>query len=774
MTLGEGTVEAAESARERLSLRAPLRRLEALLQAEQDRWFLWTPVFFGLGIFTYFRLPSEPHVLLALMPFFTVLANAVLARRGTISVIAVNAAMAATLGFAAAKIRTEWVSAPVLDRQMSRVLVEGYIDAIEPRPEHGPRVTLHVLRLGSLDQARRPRRVRIRLMAPAPELTPGMRIKVRATLAPPALPSLPGDYDFARAAWFAGIGGVGYAVTRPEISADAGDPPWSLRVLASTQRLRQTIGERVRAVLPGEEGAIATALITGERGGISAETTQAFRDSGLVHILSISGLHMVVMAGAVFYAVRLVLAAIPTIALRYPIKKWAAAAAILGAFAYLLISGTSFPTIRAWITISIAFAAILLDRPALALRNVALAALALLILIPESLFDAGFQMSFAAVVALIAFYEFIRDRAEQRRKEPGALFGPVLRFFLFFGGIILSTIIASLAAAPFSAFHFHTSQQYAVLANLIAVPVCNIIIMPGALATLLLMPLGLEAAPLWVMEQGIKIMVWCAYAVSRLPGAVGRIPAFPELAFGFMLLGGLWLCLWRTRWRLLGLGSVALGLALTPTQPFPDILVGHNAELVTVRGADRKLTALPAARGNYELSRWLESDGDARSAREATSRDGFRCDAAGCVTSVKGRTVAIARHPAALADDCRRADVLVISFPKPRGCEPRGVVVDYYAVRDRGTHAIYVGEDIAVVTVAESRGNRPWSQRRERRRQVEARPSSEQPSRLHELAVSDELPEASPRTRTLIEDEDEAAIGRFEDDTEDDDAMRQE
>src|SRR5690606_32613024 len=227
-----------------------------------------------------------------------------------------------------------------------------------------------------------------------------------------------------------------------------------------------------------------------------------------------------------------------------------------------------------------------LDRPALALRNVALAALAVLALVPESLFDAGFQMSFAAVVALVSAYEQIRDRAEHRRSGPGPLFGPILRSVLFFGGIILTTVIASLAVAPFSAFHFHTSQQYAVLANLIAVPVCNAIVMPAALATLLALPLGLEALPLWVIEQGIRLMIWCAYAVARLPGAVGRIPAFSELALGLMLLGGLWICLWRTRWRLLGAGIFAAGLALTPVMARPDILVGRGAELVAIRGLD--------------------------------------------------------------------------------------------------------------------------------------------------------------------------------------------
>lgn len=715
MVSGVEAADATGSVREATGAVVLARRLAAALLGEHDRWFLWTPVLFGIGIFFYFRLSWEPNALAALMPALAVLGLAPVLRRGALAMITVNGAIALTLGFGAAKVRTEWVAAPVLERQLKGVEVEGFVEFVEPRPA-GQRLTIRVTQLGQLEPEKRPHRVRIRIMTAVPDLRPGDAIRLNATLASPSLPALPGAYDFARAAWFSGLGGVGYARARPEIREDAGPAPWSLELLAQTQRLRQAIGERITAALPGEEGAIATALITGERGGISSATDEAFRDSGLVHILSISGLHMVIMAGAVFFSMRLVLAAIPAIALRYPIKKWAAAAAILGALGYLLISGNSFPTIRAWITITIAFGAIILDRPALALRNVALAALIVLALVPESLFDAGFQMSFAAVVALVAAYELIRDRAEQKGRQPGRMFGPVAGFLLFFGGIVLTTVIASLAVAPFSAYHFHTSQQYAVLANLIAVPICNIVVMPAALATLLAMPVGLEAAPLWVMEQGIRIMVWCAYAVARLPGAVGRIPAIPELAFGLMLAGGLWLCLWRARWRLLGLGAVAAGLALTPTLSRPDILVGNDAELVAIRGQDGKLAALASSNSTYELQRWLERDGDDRPPREAISAADFRCDAAGCTATVKGRVIAIARHPAALADDCRRADVLIIPFPKPRGCNPPGLVVDKLAVRSRGTHTIHLdGSNFTVTTVADVRGDRPWSKRERRR-----------------------------------------------------------
>lgn len=771
MALWEGAVDAAGGVRRNTGATGLLRRIVAQLEAEQDRWFPWVPVLFGLGIFCYFRLPGEPHLLAALMPALIVLALAAVGRRGTLGLLAVNSALAIALGFAAAKVRTDGVAGPVLERQLYRAEVEGLVEVIEPRPTRGPRITIRVKRLGKLPPDRMPRRVRVRLMAPVPGLEPGHAIRLKATLAPPSMPAMPGGYDFARAAWFAGLGAVGYAFDRPELrkDVDLGEVPWSLRLSATTQRLRQVIGQRIAAVLPGEEGAIATALITGERGAISPETTQAFRDSGLVHLLSISGLHMVVMAGSVFFAVRLMLAAFPAIALRYPIKKWAAAAAIAGALGYLLISGHSFPTIRAWITISIVFGAVILDRPALAMRNVALAALAVLAFIPESLFDAGFQMSFAAVVALVSAYELIRDRTERRRREPGLLFGPVLGFVLFFGGIILTTVIASLAVAPFSAYHFHTSQQYAVLANLIAVPVCNLIVMPAALGTLIALPLGLEALPLWIMEQGIRLMVWCALAVARLPGAVGRIPTIPELALGLMLLGGLWFCLWRTRWRLLGLGAFAAGLALTPMTPRPDVLVGHNAELVAIRGQDGRLSALPVSGASYELNRWLESDGDARGAKEAASAEAFRCDAVGCSATVGGRAVAVVRHPAALIEDCGRADVLVVPFPTPKGCNPPGLVIDFYAVRDRGTHAVYVeGGHVSVTTVADLRGVRPWSKPPERRRRTQRSNRASESSRLKGFAAPNDLPELS-RQAPDIDDDDDPAVSRLVKDREEQD-----
>jgi competence protein ComEC len=350
---------------------------------------------------------------------------------------------------------------------------------------------------------------------------------------------------------------------------------------------------------------------------------------------------------------------------------------------------------------------VLLDRPALALRNVILAATLILIVFPESLFDVGFQMSFAAVLALVSVYEALR----QRRAWEALMQHASLRLVLFFAGIVLSTLIASAAVAPFAAYHFHKSQQYAVIANLIALPVCNIAVMPAALAALVAMPLGLEALPLWVMGKGIEAMVWVAHRVAEVPGAVLRVPAMPTAAFVLMIAGGLWLMLWQTRWRLAGIGLIAVGVALAPTLRAPDIIVGRDAELVAVRGPDGELSAVGATRASFELERWLEHDGARRSLEEAAKASVFRCDGVGCGATIKGLALAVARHPAAFAEDCRRAAILVSPIVGPRGCTGPKTVIDFFAARRGGTHALYIDADgaIRIETVAAARGVRPWA-----------------------------------------------------------------
>ncbi len=305
----------------------------------------------------------------------TALVVHLLARRIGLLGLGTAACLAASCGAVSVKLRTDWVAAPVLQRQVGPVVITGWIELVEPRATTGQRITVLVRGMGDVDSAQQPVRVRVRTRHVDPALTPGQPVTFRATLAGPAPPAAPGDFDFGRMAWYQSLGGIGYSSAGMTRDTSALPPPPILQARAVIETARQAISRRIQAALPGETGAIASALITGERGGISEATNQAYRDSGLFHILSISGLHMVIMAGAVFFVVRLGLAAIPRIALYHPIKKWAAAAAIMAALGYMLLSGSAFATVRSAIMIVIMFLAVILDRPALALRNIALAAM---------------------------------------------------------------------------------------------------------------------------------------------------------------------------------------------------------------------------------------------------------------------------------------------------------------------------------------------------------------------------------------------------------------
>jgi competence protein ComEC len=760
----------ADASRWRWPAAATWPAIVAQLEAEQERWFLWLPVMVGLGIVGYFMLPTEPLLSVALIPLAVALILSLVWREGIGAIIVGGAFLAVSLGFGLAKLRTEIARSPVLERQFGLVDVRGFVELVEPRPNRGQRLTIRVVTLGALVPEKRPYRIRVRTMAALPGLKPGDGVRVKATLAPPAIPSLPGDYDFARAAWFNMLGGVGFALAKPALDPDIGPAPLSLQFWAAIEKIRWSINRRISAAMPTEAGEIAKGLITGERGGITQATNDAYRDSGLFHILSISGLHMVIMAGAIFWLIRFGLALWPRVALDFPIKKWAAAGAAIAALGYLLISGSAPATVRSWLMITVMFFAMILDRPALALRNVALSALLIMLVFPENVFDLGFQMSFAAVVAMISTYEYLRERhrareaAQQRTPERGA----VMNVLLFLGGIVFSTLIAGFSVAPFTIYHFHNTQQYAVLANMIAMPLCDIIVMPAALGVLVLMPFGLEALPLWVMGHGIDAMTWVAYAVARLPGAVLRTPAIPTLSFVLMVVGGLWLCLWMRRWRLLGIAAIAAGIGLSPTLRHPDILIGRDGQLVAVRTAANELSALPAKGAAFELTRWLEHDGDSRKVKAVTAQ-AFRCDASGCTANVKGAALSVVRHPAALADDCERARVLLLVFPKPAGCLARGVAIDFFDLRARGTHILFVDGNAADLTVrvsnvAASRGDRPWSPIRDMRRAISGRSDHAAGSRLGSFAAPLGLNERDVRPRPEIEDDDAQMVPGEDDD----------
>jgi competence protein ComEC len=444
-------------------------RLAALfaeaLEAETDRLILWLPVFFAAGIALYFALPAEPETRVAAAFVLGALGLFWFVRGSPFSLAFGVAVLAVSFGFGAAKLRTELVRAPVLQEELRHVSIHGYVETFERRRDVRDRLTLRVLSIESLAPLQTPKRVRVSISGKKTAVFPGEAVALRATLNPPPEPVAPGDFDFGRRAWFQQLGGIGYATSRIEPLAQGPPAPAGLRLWAGIDRLRTAVGARIRDALPGEEGAIAVALITGERGGIPERVTEAMRDAGLAHVLAISGLHMVIMAGSVFWLVRALLAGIPALALRYPIKKWAAVAALLAATFYLVLSGASVPTVRAYLMMGVVMIAVLLDRPAITMRNVALAALAILAFSPESLFDPSFQMSFAAVIGLVAAYEALSSR----ERPPAAETNAVWRRLRWTGAIVLgaglTTLIAGTAVAPFAAYHFHRMTHFGALAS---------------------------------------------------------------------------------------------------------------------------------------------------------------------------------------------------------------------------------------------------------------------------------------------------------------------
>jgi competence protein ComEC len=656
----------------------------------------------------YFALPFEPASAVAIWETLCglYLGCAALASRrdGMRAGLALIAAV--LIGFGIAKWRTESVAAPVLMRRVGPVVVEARVEWAQV---HGKsiRALLAPTRIGWLRKLNMPRLVRVSVRSGGDLLVPGAIVRLDAVLMPPPPPAAPGDYDFGRAAYFEGIGAVGYAFGTPQIVSPAHISSFLARGI---EVLRWRMAARIHDVLPGSNGAIAAALITGDRGGISDADEQALRDAGLAHVLAIAGLHMALVGLGLFWISRAILALIPGVALRYPIKKWAAAIALAGAGFYLVISGAATPATRAFVMLAAMLLAIMVDRPALSMRSLAIAAVIILFMRPESLIEPGFQMSFAAVGSLIAVAEWEQRRGAQRPGDGVSLPFPTVRRYL--RGIAITSLVGSIATMPYAAFHFDRATHYALLGNLLAMPIMGFVTMPAAAVAILLMPLHLDAWPLHLMGWGIEAMLVVGRWVSHLPGSVSRIAAWPISALVLMSLGGLWVVIWRERWRWLGLIPAVGGmLAMLAASP-PDLLVARDGETVAIRAADNRLYLVRRPADEYSAAEWLKRDGDGRTSlqAEANIAQGVRCDAYGCIAQMRGNTpVAITLRRDALAEDCAVAGIVVSALPARRQCRGPKLIIDRFDVSRNGAYAVWLGEKMRVETVQENRGVRPWS-----------------------------------------------------------------
>lgn len=636
-----------------------LTPLRALLAA-RGLLFPWVPMFLGLGIALWFALPFEPALPAYLGLAVVVLAACAVRLWGAelwhpVAVIVGCVAM----GGLAAGFRAHSVQAPMLEFQYSGP-VQGRVIEIDRAQSDALRITLDQVVLLEVSPARTPLKVRISLFGEGVAPSPGQVVLVTARIAAPQPPAEPDGFDFRRMAYFDQLGAIGYARSPVMLWAEPEDGAQTIN------RLRQSLSAAIMAALPGDSGAFSSGVMTGDRSGISLQTVEDLRDSNLAHLLAISGMNMAFLTGFVFVLLRYGLALFPPVALRVNTKKIAAAVAFGVALFYLLLSGANVATTRAFLMVCVMLGAVIFDRRALTMRSVALAGTVLLLLQPESLLEPGFQLSFAATVVLIAGFGAL-DRQMMRERIP--------RWVMPVFTLVLTSVLAGAATAPYAAAHFNRFTDYGLVANLLTVPVMSLLMGAGAVAALLA-PLGLAAPALWVMDMAARWILYIAHWVAGLEGAVTPIVSPGPWVLPLITFGGAWLILWRGPIRLAGGLPLFAALLLWTAAERPRLLISGDGRLAGMIGSQGR--ALSSARGaGFAAESWLEDDGDLALPAEAAARSGFTGPATARRFELgewRGVVLSGKTASADAAAACATLDIVILPaaaeplVPAPEGC----------------------------------------------------------------------------------------------------------
>ncbi len=683
------------------ALRQASDAVERWLEAERDQLVLWLPVMLGLGIAAWFVLPDAARwsALIAAAAALSLIGVATAGRGRAPRVLAV-AALAVALGCALIWWRAERVAAPVLARP-AMVTLDGTVVRVEALPAR-EMVRLTLAPVGRSDL---PRKLRVNLAqgdAPAGIAT-GALVRLRARLMPPAPPSVPGAYDFARAAWFDGLGATGKGFAPVQVLRPSAAPGADLRA-----RLSAHIESRIA----GSAGGIASALATGDRGAITQDDSEAMQRAGLSHLLSVSGLHVTAVTAAAMLVVLRLLSLSPTLALRWRLPLVAAGGGALAATGYTLLTGAEVPTIRSCVAALLVLLALSLGREALTLRLVAAGATIVLLLWPESLAGPSFQLSFAAVTAIVTIHEHPRVRAWFLARDEARWRG-IGRGLC---SLLLTGVAVEAALMPIALFHFHKSGLYGALANIVAIPLTTFVIMPLEALALALDLVGIGAPAWWLTARALDLLLWLAHVTASAPGAVAALPAMPGGAYALMVAGGLWLALWRTRVRIGGLVPLAIGAGWALLTPAPDLLVTGDGRHLAIRTANGGLALLRDRAGDYTRAMLGENGGAEDDALTLLAdQPEARCSADLCLIDVTrgGRRWRVAATRSgylvpwkAMIATCAASDLVVSERRLPPGCHPRWTVFDRATLAHSGGVAItFAGP--RVVTVR-SGGHHPW------------------------------------------------------------------
>lgn len=611
------------------SLRAHAAWLRDQVEAQADRWTLWTPVAFGAGCGAYFALMREPQAWVAWLLLGAAAALLLAAGRwaGPRPVVVALALTAFGLGgFAVAKLRTESVKAPVAVAGARPQPVEGWVVDVAAPGQGGQRLLIAPVRIGSWAPETTPIRVRVTLRPGTPVPAPGEGVRVLAILNPPPPPASPGAYDFARDAFFESVGGVGLALRPPESWTPDTVAPWRLRLTMRVNAVRWALTRRIVETLGPESGGLAAAMTTGHEAFIPPEQVENLRVSGLAHIISISGLHMAIVGGFTFAAARLAVAAWPWLALRVSGKKVAALVGLAAVGGYLVLSGAPPPAERAAITAAVAFAAVLADRQAISLHALALAAMGVLLLQPEAVTEPGFQMSFAATAALVALAEGW-PRPIREIEAPWWIRLPQAVVTWTAASLAVS-FVAGLATGPFAIQHFNRVSTWGLLANLAVAPISTFLLMPALALGAALAPFGLGRIPLEAAGLAIELMNRIAAAAASAPMAQTLVPSAPAWTLAASFVGLLFVCLWRGRLRWAGL-PLALSVLWAPRPATPDLWISADGAAVAIREGREAVLLRPDVK-LFGAELWARRRGLAPLISEAQRDERFDCDRWSC------------------------------------------------------------------------------------------------------------------------------------------------
>jgi competence protein ComEC len=687
----------------------------AALESEiaERRLFLWLPVAAGAGVVLYFAADREPSLLYATLVAAIAASLCIWLRHSRAPLAAALAFAALMAGFTSAALRCFLLASPVIDR--IRVLkLTGTVEQLDLR-RIGARFVLRVSEAQGLRPNETPYRLRLTIRE-TPRLEAGAFVSLTARVLPPARPALPGGYDFGREAYFARLGGVGSVLGHIDVAKASISPDRWLRLTTAVDRARNALARRVFTIVGGDEGAVAAAMVTGKRDLLSDKARQLIREAGIFHIITISGVQMTLVAGMIFWVLRCLLALSTALALHYPIKKWAAGAAMLGAIAYDIATGSRVGTERALFMTLIVLSAVIFDRRAFTMRNLAYAAFAVIAFEPEAILGASFQLSFAAVSALVAVSEARMERMSRKwsdhqagKPQPGfaAHAGRVTRGI---GWLLFATLCATSATASYMAYDFHELSPYVLIGNPLTLTIIEFFAVPGALVGALLYPLGLDA-PVWhYVGAGIQLIFWAARWIAAAPGATLYLKAFAPWAIIFLTLAVLSAVIWRTLpMRLTAVIFLALGLVGAALGNRFDIAVAPAGDTAAVRLSDGKLAMIGPRRNPFDVEQWLRADGDGRETVELMGQ-GTSCDKLGCVARLAdGSALALVLDAAAFEEDCLRADIVVSPLDAPSNCGTP-LIFDHGRLARTGAVTLSLeGNRTAMTTARSMDEDRPWS-----------------------------------------------------------------